>query len=93
MVIERAKDILEQLSENNIIDKMQDIVTPNMNPGKKKTQKYDEVDLGQLTLLDMTSDSDIIKELEEIDVSNMTPLDGLNTLYRLQCKCKNRIKL
>ena len=93
LVIERAKDILNQLSENNIIDKMQDIVTPNMAPGKKKAAKLDEVDLGQLTLLDMTSDSDIIKELEELDVSNMTPLDGLNTLYRLQCKCKNRIKL
>ena len=93
MVIERAKDILDQLSENNIIDKMQDIVTPVASNTRKKNVKYDEVDLGQLTLLDMTSDSDIIKELEEIDVSNMTPLDGLNTLYRLQCKCKNRIKL
>ncbi len=94
LVIERAKDILEQLSENNIIDKMQDIVTVNTTQvSKKKSNKFDEVDLGQLTLLDMTSDSDIIKELEEIDVSNMTPLDGLNTLYRLQCKCKNRIKL
>ncbi len=94
LVIERAKEILEQLSENNIIDKMQDIVTVNTTQvSKKKSNKFDEVDLGQLTLLDMTSDSDIIKELEEIDVSNMTPLDGLNTLYRLQCKCKNRIKL
>ena len=93
MVIERAKDILSTLSENDIIDKMQDIVTISPNMTKKKQKNYDEVDLGQLTLLDMTSDSDIIKEIEEIDVSNMTPLDGLNTLYRLQCKCKNRIKL
>ena len=93
MVIERAKDILSKLSENDIIDKMQDIVTISPNMTKKKQKNYDEVDLGQLTLLDMTSDSDIIKEIEEIDVSNMTPLDGLNTLYRLQCKCKNRIKL
>ncbi len=93
MVIERAKDILSKLSENDIIDKMQDIVTISPNMTKKKQKNYDEVDLGQLTLLDMTSDSDIIKEIEEIDVTNMTPLDGLNTLYRLQCKCKNRIKL
>jgi len=93
LVIERAKIILSELSQNNIIDKMQDIVVSNSSNYTKKQKKYDEVDLGQLTLLDMTSDSDIIKELEEIDVSNMTPLDGLNTLYRLQCKCKNRIKL
>ena len=31
-----------------------------------------------------------LKELQEIDVSNMTPLDALNTLYRLQNKLKNR---
>lgn len=93
LVIERAKIILEQLSENNIIDKMQDIIVEQGSNTKTKAKKYDEIDLGQLTLLDMTSDSDIIKELEEIDVSNMTPIEGLNTLYRLQCKCRNRIKL
>ena len=93
LVIERAKIILEQLSENNIIDKMQDIIVDQNKNTHKTQKKYDEIDLGQLTLLDMTSDSDIIKELEDIDVSNMTPIEGLNTLYRLQCKCRNRIKL
>lgn len=93
LVIERAKIILNELSENNIIDKMQEIIGDNNVSSKSKRIKYDDVDLGQLTLLDMTTDSDIIKELEELDVSNMTPIDGLNTLYRLQCKCKNRIKL
>ncbi|MCQ2542623.1 MAG: DNA mismatch repair protein MutS [Lachnospiraceae bacterium] len=93
LVIERAKIILEQLSENNIIDKMQDIIVDQSKNTHKTQKKYDEIDLGQLTLLDMTSDSDIIKELEDIDVSNMTPIEGLNTLYRLQCKCRNRIKL
>ena len=93
LVIERAKIILNQLSENNIIDKIEEIYIDNNNGVKSKPVKYDEVDLGQLTLLDMTSDSDIINELCELDVSNMTPIDGLNTLYRLQCKCRNRIKL
>ena len=31
-----------------------------------------------------------IKELEGVDISNMTPLDALNTLYRLQSMLKNR---
>lgn len=93
LVIERAKIILKELSENNIIDKMQEIISDNTPPSKSKPVKYDEVDLGQMTLLDMNSDSDIIRELEELDVSNMTPIEGLNTLYRMQCKCKNRIKL
>ena len=32
----------------------------------------------------------VIKELKEIDISNLTPLDALNTLYRLQTELKNR---
>lgn len=31
-----------------------------------------------------------MKELEEIDITTLTPLDALNTLYRLQNKLKNR---
>ena len=31
-----------------------------------------------------------VKELKEIDVTNLTPLDALNTLYRLQNKLNNR---
>ena len=36
------------------------------------------------------SDEDVLKELKEIDISNLTPLDALNTLYRLQTELKNR---
>ena len=32
----------------------------------------------------------ILQELKELDISNMTPLEGLNTLYRLQNLLKNR---
>ena len=33
---------------------------------------------------------DIIKELGDLELSSMTPIDALNTLYRLQTKLKNR---
>ena len=33
---------------------------------------------------------DIIKELQEIDLGTMTPIDGLNYLYKLQNQLKNR---
>ena len=56
---------------------------------KAKTQKYDQVDMDQMSLFDTVSDSDVLKELQELEVS-MTPLDALNTLYRLQNKLKNR---
>ena len=43
-------------------------------------------------LFDTVQDDDIIKELSELDISNMTPMDALNTLYRFQGKVKNRWK-
>ena len=36
------------------------------------------------------STSHDVNELKEIDISNLTPLDAMNTLYRLQSKIKNR---
>ena len=35
-------------------------------------------------------DDDIIRELGELELSQMTPIDALNTLYRLQNRLKNR---
>ncbi len=57
---------------------------------RKKVKHYDDVDIGQMSLLDTVSDADILNELKEIDVFNLTPLDAMNTLYRLQSKIKNR---
>ena len=37
-------------------------------------------------------DDDIIRELDSLELSTMTPLDAMNTLYRLQTKLKNRWK-
>ena len=89
MVIDRAKEIVEQLSDNDIIEKVQNIEI-NIKSEKHKPVKYDEVDLEQMSLFDTVKDEDIIKELVEIDVGNLTPVDALNTLYRLQNKLKNR---
>ena len=91
MVIDRAKDIVEQLSDHDITEKVQSIAIDNKNEGKTKKQpKYDEVDLAQMSLFDTVTDEDILKELMEIEVTTLTPLDALNTLYRLQNKLKNR---
>ena len=57
---------------------------------KKKMKKYDEVDLAQMSLFDTVKDDDVLKELEELDVAHLTPMDALNTIYRLQNKLKNR---
>ena len=91
MVIDRAKEIVEQLSDNDITEKVQSIAVDSKSEAKAKKQpKYDEVDLAQMSLFDTVTDEDILKELMEIEVTTLTPLDALNTLYRLQNKLKNR---
>lgn len=89
MVIDRAKEIAEQLSDNDITNKVQEIAVDTKGE-RKKVKHYDDVDIGQMSLLDTVSDADILNELKEIDVFNLTPLDAMNTLYRLQSKIKNR---
>ncbi len=92
MVIDRAKEIVEQLIDNDITEKIRSIsIDTRAGEGKsKKVQTFDEVDLAQMSLFDTVKDEDVLKELTEIDISNLTPLDALNTLYRLQNKLKNR---
>ena len=93
MVIDRAKEIVEQLSDNDITEKVQSIQVEYKGESKgKKQPKYDEVDLAQMSLFDTVKDEDVLKELEEINITMLTPLDAMNTLYRLQNKLKNRYK-
>ena len=93
MVIDRAKEIVEQLSDNDITQKVQSIAVDTKGEGKmKKAPRYDEVDMAQMSLFDTVTDEDVLKELQEIEVTTLTPLDALNTLYRLQNKLKNRWK-
>lgn len=91
MVIDRAKEIVEQLTDNDIIERIQNIAVDVKGDGHAKKQpKLDEVDLAQMTLFDTVTDEDVLKELMEVEVNSMSPLDALNTLYRLQNKLKNR---
>lgn len=89
MVIDRAKVIVNQLMDNDITEKVQSIAIDGKTEFKK-VKHYDEVDLEQMSLFDTVKDEDILKELDDLDISNLTPLDALNTLYRLQNLRKNR---
>lgn len=89
MVIDRAKEIVEQLSDNDITEKVQNISVETEGKGKKQ-KHYDEVDLEQISFFDAVKDEDVLEELKSADITTMTPLDALNTLYRLQNKLKNR---
>ena len=88
-VIARAKEIVSELSEADITTRVRDISVQSADT-KKKMKKYDEVDLAQMSLFDTVKDDDVLKELEELDVAHLTPMDALNTIHRLQNKLKNR---
>ncbi|MGN0271352.1 MAG: DNA mismatch repair protein MutS, partial [Lachnospiraceae bacterium] len=88
-VIDRAKEIAEELSQHDISDLARKI-SVNNETARKPKQHLDEVDLTQMSLFDTVKDDDILRELEEVDVGNLTPIEALNKLYELQNKLKNR---
>ena len=91
MVVDRAKEIVNQLSANDITETVKNISVETASSNKKKKEPHlDEVDLTQMSLFDTVKDDDIIQELREVDISHMTPLDAMNKLYELQNKVKNR---
>ena len=89
-VIQRAKEIIHQLVDADITQRVHEIEVVQGSAVKKKPVTYDEVDMEQMSLFDTVKDDDILKELKELDISNLTPLDALNTLNRLQSKLRNR---
>ena len=90
-VIRRAKELVEELSSADITAHAKEIAEMSANVSQHKAvAKPDEVDLNQMSIFDTVKDDDIIKELGDLELSTMTPIDALNTLYRLQTKLKNR---
>lgn len=89
-VIERAKEIVLQLVEADITEKVRSIGVKGDVKKKSQTKKLDEVDLSQMTLFDTVKNEDIIEELMELDITNLTPMEAMNALYSLQNKIKNR---
>lgn len=81
-VVIRAREILSKLEESDI------------NKGIKLNLKQDEVaativceDKKEINLFNF-KENEIIAELKELDIMNMTPMDAINHLYRLCTKAK-----
>ena len=87
-VLTRAQQLVGELSKADITSAIETISAHTAK--KHKPVHYDEVDLTQMTLFDTVKDEDVLKELSEIDVSTLTPIEALNELYRLQNKLNNR---
>ena len=90
VVIERAKELVEELVSADITAAVKDIASENKKTKTKPQVHLDELDLEQISLFDTVKDDDVLEELKNIDVSNLTPIDALNTIYKLQNKLKNR---
>ena len=88
-VIERAKEIVVQLIDADISKSAREIAAQGIHSRKKQT-KPDELEMSQMSLFDTVRDEDIANEIKELDLGNMTPIDALNILFKLQNKLKNR---
>ena len=89
-VISRAKELVEQLVDSDLTARTREIAEGNAPAGHKPVPRPDDVEMSQLTLFDTVREDDIIEELKNLELGNMTPIDALNTLYRMQTKLKNR---
>ena len=56
------------------------VFTPSDENGTPNPSSAYQFDLAEL----------LVKELKELDLGNLTPIEALNTLYQLQNKLKNR---
>lgn len=90
-VIERAKELVEELSDADITARAKEIAENGCGiVVRKKLSKPDEVDLLQMSIFDTVSEDDIIKELMELEINKMSPIDALTTLDKMQSRLKNR---
>ena len=93
-VIERAKDLVEELSNADISYRAKSIETADLKPSVSKKATVDD---GQYSLFDTPRpepsskptvitqvQNDVLKEITDMDISNMTPMDALNALFAMQ---------
>ena len=101
-VIERAKDLVEELSNADISYRAKEIETADLKASaRKKSQKND--DDGQYSLFDAPkaekspketdafagAKQHVLDEIASMDISNMTPMDALNELFSMQKTLKS----
>ncbi len=85
-VIARAKVICEDLECSDM-----NHITRNLGiDGSAGGYEPDDSAMGQMTLFDTVKDDDIIREISEMDLKNLTPFEALNKLLELQNKINNR---
>ncbi len=88
-VIARAREILGVLSDADIAARAKELADGSATTRKRIT-KQDEVDRNQLSFAGTVDYEEIVREIMNLKVNLMSPLEALNELDRLQARLKNR---
>lgn len=87
-VIDRARELQEQLTSNDLSKIAENIASSSQKKGKKSEEN--DFDSRQMSFFTTETDDDIISEIRKLDISHMTPIEAMNQLYRIQNKVNNR---
>ena len=91
---EEVKDVklIKQMGNNELIENdIADIAKSITVKSKaEKPKKLEEIDINQMSMFDTVTDEDIINELRELNVNNLTPVEALSKLDELSNKVRNR---
>lgn len=101
-VLRRAGQIVAELSRHDIAEQARELFAgndsdPAVNGSRKKTKKrQEEKDTpGQLSLFgnenSQVRTDDIIVELRDKDLGNITPIEAMNFLYQMQSRLRERM--
>ena len=91
-VLDRAKEIVAELSANDISAKAAQIAAGNgaSSSSREKAVPKPEESFVQMSIFDTFAEDEIVEEIRKMDLGAMRPIDALNCLYELQDKIKNR---
>lgn len=102
-VLDRAKEILCELEENDITkkdessfedkckkckEKLAERSEPEKEEKKEVVVMEDEVQISFEEKIEDRNGKELIDEIKNLEIINMTPMEGLNKLYELQRKLK-----
>ena len=84
VVLNRAREIVNELSENDISGKAREI---DVDPGIGEIKS---VQMNFLDQISTTPENPVLEELRNMDLSRTTPIEALNLLYQLQEQAKTQ---
>ena len=89
-VLSRAREITEQLSDNDIANKVREIGVKTDDKSSSSVANSREVKEEQISFkfVDTITTNTILDELKSLDLSKVTPIEAINLLYKYQEEIK-----